>query len=203
MAPYEEGVWDAEIRRAERRRRKGTPIRFVLVPILVLMVVIAVLAYYFLLGHNGLGGGGALSYSIELSTAATGHAGGAYFVNLTYRASTGLTTGMTRWSIDTPGGTAVGNASAPGSCADGSTFAACIGQVAPGSGWFVLLLTLQGDILTSYPVASGGSTWTDGLVNFATGGSLAVVSGSALGGSQDTLHVAPGGSAAVSGSYTF
>lgn len=200
---FQEGVWDAGIREAERHRRQKTRPRTALVVVaIVLFAGIGVFAYYYLFTTT-FGKGSGLSYKIDLAFASSAQVGHAYVVNLTYTVSTGLATGDVRLYLDSAAGAPLPNASVPSACAAGSSFDQCLSGVQSTTGWTVELLTLEDDTLAGYPTQAGGTLWTEPTVPFGTGGSLVVFSSAPLVGTSDVLHVAPAGSSSVSGSYTF
>jgi hypothetical protein len=200
---FQEGVWDADLREAQRHRQRRTrPRTALLVVVIVIFAVVGVLAYYFVFEET-FGKGSGLSYQIKFSPVGSSHAGHAYIVNLSYSASTGLATGMTRLYIETSSGSFLANATPPSNCWAGNNFNACLAAFGTSQGWIVVLLTLAADTLSVYPTSAGGNAWSQTFVDFSTGGSIAVLSNVPLTGTGDTLHVVSGGSSQVSGSYQF
>ena len=204
MGRYQEGVWDADLREAERRRKPPTPLRYVLAPLVVLIVVVGVFAYLYSTNHLTFlnHGPGTPSYTLGLAGESSAYRDHVYIVNLTITAPSGLSTGVMGLRVLTPANATVPSGGAPGACDGGTPFYQCLAVSTNLTGWVVLLMSLGGDILAAYPSPAGSTAWNSNLVPFMDAGSLSILSPFPLTGSHDTLEAFGTGSSTVSGSAT-
>ncbi len=204
MGRFQEGVWDAELHAARRRREQRPRLSPWALLAVVLAAVALVVGLYAadpsIFSLHGAATGNP-SYQVIWTADGTAHVGGAYLVNLTFRVPSGLTTGITGLDLRS-NGTALATGLVPGDCTGATPFATCLGLLQNLSGWVALLLTLGGDVLATYPVSPGSTEWSDPNVFFVDAGSLALVAPSTLASPSDTLEAFGTASPSVSGSVT-
>lgn len=204
MGRFQEGVWDSELHAARRRREQRPRLSMWALLAVVLVAVALVVGLYeadpSVFSLHGTAAGNP-SYQVAWTVEGTAHVGGAYIVNLTFRAPSGLTTGITGLDLQSHG-TDLATGLVSGDCAGATPFAKCLGLLQNLSGWVALLLTLGGDVLATYPVSPGSTQWSDPNAFFVDAGSLALVAPTMLTSPSDTLVAFGTSSPSVSGTIT-
>ena len=177
MGRFQEGVWDEELHAARRRREQRRGPKWWTLLLVVLVAVGLVVGLYALdpslFALHG-SAAGTPNYQVQWTVEGTSRTEGATIVNLTFRAPAALTTGITGLALQS-NGTLLPTGLVPGDCAGASPFATCLGLLQNLSGWVAVLLTLGGDVLSTYPVSPGATQWSDPNVFFVDAGALAIV----------------------------